>query len=358
MLRGSYNYFGLCGGRWAIRGSITIVYNNLKGIKMGNISILWDIENIKISSQNINLFLTGLNSYVENIGNKSYSIAVGDWLRDNDKIIPSALSENGFELIYIPQIQNNGKKTKDSVDFVLITKATEMIFQYPHIDTYILITSDQDFRPLIQLLKKHGKKVLIIYNADNVTERLLELADEHKDYRDLIPDETDYEEENVHSIADKIENNEAFNLLYEAVLQMENLKKVPTPGSVKVRMKMINEQFSSEKISFNSWMDFIVAAERNKIIKTTSKNNDTVLSVIKKKDTTDSIFKTLLEVMNEKSPNKKWITFTAINQKLISKGINIKEHNYTRFKLLAIAAEKEGLIEIKNDGLKWQAKIK
>ena len=323
-----------------------------------NIAVLWDIQNVLPGKDIASIFVDGLLSYCETIGNRSYLIAVGDWKKTIAWNIPSILSEKGFELLYIPQLDEKGRKTKDSVDFVLITKATEMIFQYPHIDTYVILTGDVDFRPLVQLLKKHGKTVNIIYNTDNVSERLLEFADDHKDYRDLIPDETDQYDEDTSKNGKDFTKDEAFNLLTESIIQMEKNKKFPTPGSVKVRMKMINDNFTGNIIGVSNWLSFINEANSKGLISFEQKNKDLILSAKGKAEQDDNIFSILVKIMLSISKKKVWISFAVINQKMIDDGILIKKYHYTKFKKLVLEAERRSLIETKNDGLKWSAKVK
>jgi len=78
-----------------------------------NIAVLWDIQNVLPSREIAGIFVDGLLSYCETIGNRSYLIAVGDWKKTIARNIPSILSENGFELLYIPQLDEKGKKTKE-----------------------------------------------------------------------------------------------------------------------------------------------------------------------------------------------------------------------------------------------------
>jgi NYN domain len=236
-----------------------------------------------------------------------------------------------------------------------------MIFQYPHIDTYVILTGDVDFRPLVQLLKKHGKTVNIIYNPDNVSERLLEFADDYKDYRDLIPDETDQythdEDESKNKKTFSME--EAFDLLIESINQMENNKKIPTPGSVKVRMKMINDNFTGTIPGIPNWIDFINKANSRGLITYRQKKKELILSVKNKsKASKQNIFSILIKIMKSLSSNKKWITFTKINQTMIDDNIRIRNYNYTKFKKLMLEAEKRSLITLKSDGLRWWAKVK
>ncbi len=323
-----------------------------------NVAILWDIENVLPRSGQSNILVDGLISYTETIGNKSYMIAVGDWI-NCPKNLPEILSEKGFELIYIPRNDENGKRTKNSVDFVLVLKATEMIFQYPHIDTYIILTGDVDFRPLLQLLKKHGKNINIIYNPNTISERLLEFADDYKSYMDLMPDETEKSEiieydEKKHNFSEE----QALNLLTAAIEQMEEKGKVPTPGSVKVRMKMINDNFNGSVIGYKNWIDFISAAKLKKRISIKEKSNDMILSATNVANPSKDIFDKLQTVMYKINKDKVWISFTKINQRMIDEKINIKNYQYTKFKKMALEAESRGIIEIKNEGLKWSAKLK
>ena len=325
-----------------------------------DLAVLWDIQNVTPSKENGNILVGGLLSYCETIGKISYLLAVGDWRSRIAPNIPSILSENGFELLHIPQLDETGKKTKDSVDFIIMTKATEMIFQYPHIDTYVILTGDVDFRPLIQLLKKHGKTVIIIYNPKNVSERLLEFADDHRDYRDLIPDETDEIEtgKGAGNGARIYPKDEAFKLLTEAIRQMEYDKKLPTPGSVKVKMKMINDNFKGDVEGVKNWLELINEASTRGLINITQKKNDLLLSNKSKKSDEKDIYHILVEIMRKISTDNKWISFTKISQAMIEEGIQIADYRYAKFKKLAIEAERRSVIELKNERLKWSARVK
>jgi len=329
---------------------------------MSNVAIFWDIENVNPSSST--LFIDGLMSYVDEIGKVSYSVVVGDWHHNINHEIPLHLSENGFELIYTPQPRGKRRHRKNSVDIILITKATEMIFQLPHIGTYVIITGDSDFRPLLQILKKHGKEIIVICDARNASESLLEYADDYKDYRALLPDD---EQESPSSDAQtaaantSLSKKEAFKILRESVSQMVRNKKIPTPGSVKVRMRLLNENFQGNVEGVKKWQDFINEAVKNNIITMTDDNGQTILGVpsgVPAQDELPKIFKELLDVIAEHHGQEEWVKFNKINTVMINKGIKIKEYNYSKFKKLMMDAEKRGLIETRNTGFQWYAKLK
>ncbi len=322
-----------------------------------NVAILWDIENVTPSVDS--LFVDGLLDFAKQIGNVSSAIAIGNWKARLNNTLAVNLSEKGFELIHMPQPDQKEKRKKNSADFVLITKATEMIFQYPHIQTYILLTGDIDFRPLLQTLKKHGKQIIVICDSNTASENLLEFADEYTDYRNLIPGDDSESSPGQSEVSEELKREEAFTLLAEAVQAMRSQKKIPTPGSVKVRMQLLNENFSGKIEGYTHWQKFIQAAVRQKIVTIKNTHKGMTLSVPETKTPRivaadlPQIIKSLLEVIHEISAQKKWIYFGQVSNALIEKGIQIKEYNYSQFKKLILDAEKRNLVETKNNDMKW-----
>ena len=101
----------------------------------------------------------------------------------------------------------------------------------------------------------------MICDSNTASEHLLEFADTYTDYRALIPDEEE-EEVNGEDDLEPLKREDAFALLAEAVEIMIRKKKIPTPGSVKVRMQLLNENFSGDVEGYSSWRDFIHHAIR------------------------------------------------------------------------------------------------
>lgn len=322
-----------------------------------NLAILWDIENVTPSSDS--MFVEGLLDYARQLGNVSSAIAIGNWTNKIKNQLAVNISGKGFELIHLPQHDDKRKRHKNSSDFVLIAKATEMIFQYPHIRTYIILTGDIDFRPLLQTLKKHGKMIIVVCDSNNASEQLLELADEYTDYRNLIPgDATDAGSESE-SVSVALKREEAFPLLVEAVLMMIQHKKIPTPGSVKVRMQLLNENFSGNVEGYRHWQDFITDAARRKVIEARSEGEGLVLSLPEarqkapKEAQLPQIITILMNILAEIAQGNKWVHFSQVSTALLEQGINIKQHGYPQLKKLILDAEKRELVETKNDDMRW-----
>ncbi len=320
---------------------------------MQQLAVLWDIENVTPKAETN--FLQDLFDFLEKNDSKiSTSICFGDWTRNNLKKISSFLFEKNFELVHVPRARKN------SADISLITHATEMIFLYPHLHRFVLITGDADFRPLLQTLRKHGKETWVICDAGNASEDLLALADMYFDYRSIGSDAADEPEESSSSeTATTMTKETAFELLQEAVTVLLQQKKKPSLGSVKVKMKLLNDHFDERKLGYTSWKQFVIDALKKTQV-AIDPSNENILTM-KSSDEHDvkvnipEVFQKLLQTL----PNSKdWIPFSRSSQLLNSNHVNIKKYGYNRFKSLVIDAEKRDLVETKYDDMTWYLKKK
>lgn len=319
---------------------------------MRQIAILWDIENVTPKSDTS--FLQDLFEFLESDNSKiSTAQCFGDWTRMNLRRISNSLFEKSFELVHVP------RSRKNSSDISLITHATEMIFLYPHLERFVLITGDADFRPLLQTLKRHGKETWVICDAGNASEDLLALADTYYDYRSIGTDDTDEGEDEgtagmpQQDFSKSVSKENAFELFQEAVTLMVNEKKTPSLGSVKVKMKLLNVDFDEKLYGYSSWKKFVVDAIAKTQV-TFDQENKNILRLEKSPDQVKvqhpKIFQHLLATL----PNsKEWVSFSRSSQKLNSNHVQIKESGYNRFKSLVVDAEKRNLVETKYDGITW-----
>ena len=278
-----------------------------------NAEILWDIENVTPPS-NTN-YIQSVLDIVSQDGRISYAMAFGDWSKDSIKQVAHELSVNNFELIHIP------KAGKNSSDMSLVAHGVELIFKYPHIERFVLISGDGDFRPLLLSQKKYGKETWVICDVkNNASEDLLKMADKFFDYREIIN-------------------------LEETIGIMIKDNKTPSNDSVKINMKLLNNQFNENKLGYNSWLEFVQDAK-----KATNISYENYCFVInnKEEDTIPVIFN---ELIKELEKYDDWVLFQVIAQY-----INFKNSGYKKFKDFALDAEKRGYIQIKNNNLDWYMK--
>lgn len=327
-----------------------------------SIAILWDIENVTPRSDS--LFVNGLIEYASELGKVSVATAYGDWARGSIRKTSESLAENSFEMVHVPY----NKKQKNSADMALSTHAVELIYQYPHIRKMILVTGDADFRPLLQSLRKHGIETIIICDSQSASEDLLLLADEYKDFRDLIPDtedEYDHDSEDNHDQPPKraISLPEALVLLKEAINIMNRRKKLTTLGAVKVRMKLLNDTFDENRLGFRSWKKFILFAEKQGAIELEHTANDQIISLPESDSKEQNrqlarlpqIMYNMLKAIRDCSEKtgKPLVPFSSVNNWMLEEGNDIKKSGYSQMKKLVKDAEKRGLVRSENQGKFW-----
>ncbi|MBI9107320.1 MAG: NYN domain-containing protein [Spirochaetales bacterium] len=331
-----------------------------------SIAILWDIENVTPRSDS--LFVNGLMEYASELGKVSVATAYGDWARGSIRKTSESLAEHSFEMVHVPY----NKKQKNSADMALTTHAVELIYQYPHIRKMILVTGDADFRPLLQSLRKHGIETIIICDSQSASEDLLLLADEYKDFRDLIPDteeEDDHgtDENNNQEAKHAISLPEALVLLKEAITVMNRRKKVTTLGAVKVRMKLLNDTFDENRLGFRSWKNFILFAEKQGAIELEHTANDQIISLanIDNKEPSGhmarlpQIMYNMLKAIRDcaDKTGKQLVPFSSVNNRMLEEGSDIKKSGYSQMKKLVKDAEKRGLVKSESQGKFWYVEI-
>jgi hypothetical protein len=311
-----------------------------------NVGILWDIENVTppVGTNYIQAVL----DTVSKGGRVSYAMAFGDWNGINIKKIAYELASNNFELIHTP---HNNKK--NSADMSLVAYGVELIFKYSHIDKFVLISGDGDFRPLLLSFKKYGKETLIICDiSNNASEELVKMADNAIDYRDIIKqmdDLSDGMDETSDIIENELTKEQSFELFKETVGLVIQEGRNALSTSVKTRMRLLNKQFNENYLGYATWRDFVEDAKKATNI-TFNQNEHCFVLNNTNENTVPKIFEDLLNTLSQYTD---WVLFQIIAPK-----INYKAAGYGKFKGLAIDASKRGYIEIKNNNLDWSMRKK
>lgn len=308
-----------------------------------SIAILWDIENVIPPTGTDDI--ASLIDRISEEGKISYAMAFGDWNKDSIRSIASELSRFNFELIHIP------KSKKNSADITLVTRGVELIFLYPHIDHFVLISGDADFRPFILSLRKYGKRTWIVCDVkNNASEELLKMADRYTDYREMIDSEdvNEHVEVDSHSDQNTVTKEQAFQLFSEAVNIMLAEKKKPESGSVKIKMKLLNFRFDEKKLGYKAWNDFIADAMKNSNVKFLDENRR-ILTI---EDTGNLVVPEVFGLLVTKIPNTdEWYNLSSL-----ANNFDYRKYGYPRFLRLALDAEKRGYIQTRRLGCAWEVR--
>src|SRR5450631_2529467 len=138
--------------------------------------------------------------------------AYADWSRFGQ--YTQSLHEAAIELIEIPKRMQTGK---NSADIRLVVDAIDMAYAKEHITTFVIVSGDSDFSPLVSKLKENGKHVIGLGMVDSTSELLRDNCDEFIYYEDLGKSST---------MAPSFANNlpetkrKAFNLLMDSMLAL------------------------------------------------------------------------------------------------------------------------------------------
>jgi uncharacterized protein (TIGR00288 family) len=179
--------------------------------------------------------------------------AYSDWSRFGDYVTP--LHELGIELTEIPE---RGMTGKNSADIRLVVDAMELSYAKEHIDTFVIVSGDSDFTPLVNKLKENGKAVIGVGLKDSTSDLLASNCDEFIYYEDIgAPAGSPVMGEAVPR-----KKRPAFKLLFETIeaLQRENVE-VMHSSLVEDTMKRKQPSFTESSYGYKSFTQLLEDAQ-------------------------------------------------------------------------------------------------
>ncbi len=185
-------------------------------------------------------------------------VAYADWNRFRG--YTQGLHENGIELIEIPRRETTGK---NSADIRLVVDAMDLAWSKGHIDTFVVVSGDSDFSPLVAKLKENGKHVIGLGMKASTSPLLANSCDEFIYYEDLHRGAAPAAA-GAKPARDKAE---AFHLLADTVraLQRENFDVIQA-SLVKDTMKRKRPAFSEGSLGYGSFSELLEDAQEAKIV--------------------------------------------------------------------------------------------
>lgn len=149
-----------------------------------NIAVFCDFENIAIGVREVHFPSFEVNMVTERLLDKGKILvkkAYADWERYRSYC--RSMHEAGFELFEIPHVSYSGK---NSADIHLVVDALDLCYTRPHIDTFVILSGDSDFSPLVRKLRVNDKTVIGIGVKKSSSNLLIECCDEFIYYDDLV----------------------------------------------------------------------------------------------------------------------------------------------------------------------------
>jgi uncharacterized protein (TIGR00288 family) len=107
-----------------------------------------------------------------------------DWERYKE--FKAAMHEAAFELIEIPHVRMSGK---NSADIRMVVDALDLCYTKEHVDTFVIVSGDSDFSPLVSKLRENDKEVIGVGVKKSSSDLLINNCDEFIYYDDLVREE-------------------------------------------------------------------------------------------------------------------------------------------------------------------------
>ena len=128
------------------------------GDETHNMAVFCDFENVAIGVREAKYEKFAIGKVLERLlvkGSIVVKKAYCDW--DRYKEFKAPMHEAAFELIEIPHVRQSGK---NSADIRMVVDALDLCYTKSHVDTFVIISGDSDFSPLVSKLRENNKEVI------------------------------------------------------------------------------------------------------------------------------------------------------------------------------------------------------
>jgi len=151
-----------------------------------SMALFCDFENVALGVRDAKYAAFDIEKVLERLllkGNIVVRKAYCDWARYKDFKAP--MHEAAFELIEIPHVRQSGK---NSADIRMVVDALDLCYTKAHVDTFVIISGDSDFSPLVSKLRENNKIVIGVGVKNSTSDLLTANCDEFIYYDDLVRD--------------------------------------------------------------------------------------------------------------------------------------------------------------------------
>ncbi len=151
---------------------------------INSMALFCDFENIALGVRDAKYAKFDIARVLERLllkGSIVVKKAYCDWERYKE--FKAQMHEASFELIEIPHVRMSGK---NSADIRLVVDALDLCYTKAHVDTFVIISGDSDFSPLVSKLRENNKTVIGVGVKSSTSDLLIANCDEFIFYDDLV----------------------------------------------------------------------------------------------------------------------------------------------------------------------------
>ena len=247
-----------------------------------NMALFCDFENVALGVREAGEAQFDIAKVLERLllkGNIVVKKAYCDWARYKE--FKAAMHEASFELIEIPHVRQSGK---NSADIRMVVDALDLCYTKAHVDTFVIISGDSDFSPLVSKLRENNKTVIGVGVKNSASDLLIANCDEFIYYDDLARRQRRRAKaprggrgsrkpaqsaDETASRSPDSSQQEAWDLLvqtYEALLEERGEEEKIWGSMLKQTLKRRNPGFSESYYGFRSFGQLLEEAEAQGIL--------------------------------------------------------------------------------------------
>ncbi|NNM60735.1 MAG: NYN domain-containing protein [Steroidobacteraceae bacterium] len=147
-------------------------------------AVFLDLENVALGARDAKFGSFDVGKVLERLLLKGHIVVKKAYCDfDRYKEFKRGLHEAAFELIEIPHVRQSGK---NSADIRMVVDALDLCYTKGHVDTFVIVSGDSDFSPLVSKLRENAKTVIGVGVKNSTSDLFLNNCDEFIYYDDLV----------------------------------------------------------------------------------------------------------------------------------------------------------------------------
>jgi uncharacterized protein (TIGR00288 family) len=241
-------------------------------------AVFLDLENIAIGAREAQFPDFEIRKVIERLLLKGHIVVKKAYCDfERFKTLKRGLHEAAFELIEIPHVR---QQSKNSADIRMVVDALDLCYTKSHVDTFVIISGDSDFSPLVSKLRENAKTVIGIGVKKSTSDLFINNCDDFIYYDDLVRAEAPKKRPSAaparpaSKASPDLENgpsvDRALDLLTKTLeaLRAERGEDYPIRGSLmKQAIKRQNPGFNERAHGFRAFNELLLEAQKRGLLK-------------------------------------------------------------------------------------------
>jgi uncharacterized protein (TIGR00288 family) len=239
-----------------------------------SLAVFCDFENVALGVREARYAQFDMERVLERLLAKGSIVvkkAYCDWERYKE--FKATMHAAAFELIEIPHVRQSGK---NSADIRMVVDALDLCYTKAHVDTFVIVSGDSDFSPLVSKLRENAKTVIGVGVKNSSSDLLISNCDEFIYYDDLVrADEqkrraAKKRKDAAPAGAGEDKKQEGLDLMLgtlEALIAERGAEEKIWGSMVKQALKRRNPGFNESYYGYKAFSDLLEDAEKKNLIK-------------------------------------------------------------------------------------------